>query len=358
MSLLFHLSVVVLSFLALTRLCDGHFIPSLDRIARRYKISHDAAGATLMAVGSSSAELFIAIIALMMPGDHADLGIGTIVGSAIFNILAIVGAAALARNIHLSWHKSIRDLGFYALAIILLFVSFRDGVINIPEALSFLVLYVLYVFAVINWKKFAEKYLKSFEKDIDIPEEISEKVKEAQNFFVRIYERVVDFVFPKKHYVLVFFFSIIAIALLSWILVESAVAISEILQVPEIIIGLTILAVGSSVPDLISSIIVSKQGRGEMAISNAIGSNVFDILFGLGFPWILYMLINGKDVHVNNQGLEISVGLLFASIFVVIGMAAARKWHLGKWSGLILIALYIAYLTWVVVSNLTAPTIL
>ncbi len=350
MNLLIHLSIVVLCFVALTRICDGHFIPALDRIARRYKMSNDAAGATLMAVGSSAAELFIAIIALIKPGHHADLGIGTIVGSAIFNILAIVGAAAIVREIHLSWHKTLRDLGFYALSIALLFASFGDGVITIFEALAFIGLYIAYVVTVIYWKKIERKYLK---QEKSLKEQVIEDFEEMRNEFFQMADRVLDYFFPKKNYFLSFLISISAIALLSWMLVESAVKISEILQVPEIIIGLTILAVGSSVPDLISSIIVSKQNRGEMAISNAIGSNVFDILFGLGFPWLLFMLLKSEEVLVNNAELEISVILLFASIFVLLGMGILRRWKFGKISGALLIALYCGYLGWIVISTLT-----
>ena len=78
---------MLISFYLLARVCDEYFVESLDKIAKKLKMSSDAAGATLMAVGSSAPELFVAAIALLKPGDHAALGMGTIVGSALFNIL-------------------------------------------------------------------------------------------------------------------------------------------------------------------------------------------------------------------------------------------------------------------------------
>ena len=118
-----------------------------------------------------------------------------------------------------------------------------------------------------------------------------------------------------------------------------------ILHVPAVIIGLTVLAAGTSIPDLISSLIVARQGRGGMAISNAIGSNIFDILIGLGLPWLV-VTIGGKIIPVATENLSSSIILLFATVAAVLGFLIARKWHLNKFSGLSLISIYIAYLLW------------
>ena len=95
--------VLLLSFYLIAKVCDEYFIESLDQIAKKLKMSHDIAGATLMAIGSSAPELCIAVIALVKPGNHEAIGMGTIVGSAIFNILVIIGASAVVRNTILKW---------------------------------------------------------------------------------------------------------------------------------------------------------------------------------------------------------------------------------------------------------------
>ena len=86
MALILYTLALLVSFYLLAQVCDEYFIKSLDQIAKRFKMSPEAAGATLMAVGSSAPELFVAIIALVRPGGHEAIGMGTIVGSALFLI--------------------------------------------------------------------------------------------------------------------------------------------------------------------------------------------------------------------------------------------------------------------------------
>ena len=114
----------------------------------------DVAGATLLAMGSSAPELFASTIAIFgLAGASADVGSGTIVGSAIFNILIIIGVSALFKSVILQWKPVIRDLSFYVLTILLLLFAFRDGTITLIEAIMFVGLYAIYIYATINWKK-------------------------------------------------------------------------------------------------------------------------------------------------------------------------------------------------------------
>ncbi len=327
--------VLLLSFYLIAKVCDEYFIESLDQIAHRFKMSHDIAGATLMAIGSSAPELCIAIIALIKPGNHEAIGMGTIVGSAIFNILVIIGASAVVRNTVLKWQPVLRDTMFYTISILLLLLVFRDETIDILEASIFVAIYIIYLVALSQWNKFVK--IKEDQKTLEKVEEIFEKKK---NF-------ILEKVFPSsKKYYLTFIISILIIAGLSWVLVESAIKMSAILGIPEAIVALTVLAIGTSVPDTISSVIVAKQGRGGMAISNAIGSNIFDILVGLGVPWLIFLAINGGTIPVSTENLYGSVVLLFATVFVIFFLFILRKWRIGNKSGYFLIILYIAYLVW------------
>ena len=97
MFLILHIAILILCFYLLAVVCDRYFISSLDKIALKLKMNSDMAGATLMAVGSSTPELFVALIALFKPGNEA-MGAGTIVGSAMFNILVIIGASAMVKK--------------------------------------------------------------------------------------------------------------------------------------------------------------------------------------------------------------------------------------------------------------------
>ena len=347
MALILFIFALIISFYLLARVCDEYFIGSLDKISKKLKLSSDAAGATLMAIGSSAPELFVAILALIKPGNHAAIGIGTIVGSALFNILVIVGAAAIVRKAVLSWQPVIRDTLFYSISIIILLLVFRDGQIVLHEAIIFLIIYIIYIIAVINWKKLFPY------KNNDIIHKVENKIKESKDSrlkkFTRPLDIILDKIFPSsKHYYSVFVISIAVIAGLSWILVESAIGISHILGIPEVIIALTILAAGTSIPDLISSVIVAKQGRGGMAISNAIGSNIFDILICLGLPWVLILSLSKSSIPVSTANIFSSVILLFATVFVIFFLLLISRWKIGKKAGYFLIGLYVAYVLWAI----------
>jgi Ca2+/Na+ antiporter len=137
--------------------------------------------------------------------------------------------------------------------------------------------------------------------------------------------------------------SVLFIAGLSWALVELAVFVSAAMNIPESIIALTVLAVGTSVPDLFSSLIVARQGRGDMAVSNAIGSNIFDILVGLGLPLGIFILLYGGTVESGGD-ITRSAVILFGSVVLLLLLLIFSKWKLGKLSGGILIGIYILYI--------------
>jgi K+-dependent Na+/Ca+ exchanger-like protein len=342
--------VLLLSFYLLAVVCDRYFVNSLDAISEKLKINSDVAGATLMAVGSSAPELFVSLIALFKPGNES-LGAGTIVGSALFNILVIIGASAMVKKAFIAWQPVIRDTLFYSLSIIILIFSFKDGVITMTEAGIFLLLYVVYVLAVFKWKKILpyKEETKDIIEDLEESLEKEEKKKTLLGKILGFIELGLDKLFPSaKHYWWVFFISIMVIAGLSWTLVESAIIIANFLHIPAVIVGLTVLAAGTSIPDLMSSVIVAKQGRGGMAISNSIGSNIFDILVGLGLPWMLILAFTGNTIHVATENLNSSIILLFATVLAILFLLLFKKWKIGRMSGLALIGLYAAYLVWAI----------
>lgn len=338
MSILISITLLLLSFFLLALIVDEFFVKSLDKFSERLNISSEVAGATLMAVGSSAPELFTSLIAVFRVGSESDIGAGTIVGSAIFNILVIIGASAMFRKAVLTWQPVMRDLLFYCAAIILLLISFWDGKITMPESLAFVGLYMIYVFCVTQWSKW-------FKYKVDDPVEIAEEESE-RNKILQLFIKPIDFFVPDpvKHYVSSFVISIGLIGFLSYVMVESAVNIAHYFSVSPAVIGLTILAAGTSVPDLISSTIVAKRGRGDMAIANAVGSNIFDILFGLGVPWLLVTSLRGNTIHVGTENLLSSVFLLFATVVAVFFVLAVRKWEVGKRAGIVLILMYLAYI--------------
>jgi hypothetical protein len=119
-AVIIHFCLSIYLFAALAIVCDDYFVPALERVSEELQLSEDVAGATFMAAGSSAPELFTSVIGVFIA--KSDIGIGTIVGSAVFNILIIIGACGLfvKEDIHLSWWPLFRDSSFYLVTIITL----------------------------------------------------------------------------------------------------------------------------------------------------------------------------------------------------------------------------------------------
>ncbi|XP_056295466.1 sodium/potassium/calcium exchanger 3-like [Pseudoliparis swirei] len=165
---------------------------------------------------------------------------------------------------------------------------------------------------------------------------------------VLLYFTIPDCNLPQweRWYLLTFLSSTLWIALYSYVMVWMVTVISYTLGIPEVIMGITFLAAGTSVPDCMASLIVARQGMGDMAVSNSIGSNIFDVLLGLGFPWALRTLIvsNGSVVTINSKGLIYSVVLLLASVILTVLCVHLNCWKLDRRLGLCLILFYAIFL--------------
>ncbi|XP_029310840.1 sodium/potassium/calcium exchanger 2 isoform X2 [Cottoperca gobio] len=149
----------------------------------------------------------------------------------------------------------------------------------------------------------------------------------------------------KKFFPLTFVGAICWIAGFSYLMVWWAHQVGETIGITEEIMGLTILAAGTSIPDLITSVIVARKGLGDMAVSSSVGSNIFDITVGLPFPWLMWSFFSGmKPVQVSSNGLFCAIVLLFIMLLFVIISIAACKWRLSKLLGFIMFMLYFVFL--------------
>ncbi|KAM8984964.1 sodium/potassium/calcium exchanger 2 isoform 2-T2 [Ara ararauna] len=149
----------------------------------------------------------------------------------------------------------------------------------------------------------------------------------------------------RKFFPITFFGSISWIAFFSYLMVWWAHQVGETIGISEEIMGLTILAAGTSIPDLITSVIVARKGLGDMAVSSSVGSNIFDITVGLPLPWLLYAVINSfAPVTVSSNGLFCAIVLLFIMLLFVILSIAFCKWRMNKILGFLMFGLYFVFL--------------
>mmetsp|Transcript_68234 Transcript_68234/g.163735 ORF Transcript_68234/g.163735 Transcript_68234/m.163735 type:complete len:754 (+) Transcript_68234:203-2464(+) len=148
----------------------------------------------------------------------------------------------------------------------------------------------------------------------------------------------------RKFFVLTFISSIAWIALFTSIMISFATTIAETCQMPEEIIGLTVLAVGTSVPDLLTSVIVALQGHGDMAVSSSIGSNIFDVTVGLPLPWLLYSAVHsGQPVEVHNDGLAVMILLLVVMLAFTVMTIMINRWIMTRAMGVSMLFSYVLF---------------
>lgn len=364
MTIIGAIAVLILCFYVLTKVVDEYFLKSLDNIAHALKLTPSVAGATLMAVGTSAPELSTAMFALFAkdiypliglesPQDSiAALGIGNVVGSAIFQILVVIGFTAIVKTSYLNWKPVIRDGVFYAITIVQLIIIIQDKAITAIESGSLLITYLIYIIILIWWSRNVKDEIdepdpiEMIEKDIE-----ERRKKKGEKTVLQAITSPIDFPLSfipdaeknKRATVPVFIISLVIIALASFLLVVAAEELAVQMGIPSVIIALTILAGGSSIPELVSSAIVSKQGRGDMAISNAVGSNIFDILISLGLPVFIYTLINGDLTKLGGENVSSSIWLLFVTLIAVLALLISQKFKIGKAFGFFLIGTYVIY---------------
>ncbi|XP_027758431.1 sodium/potassium/calcium exchanger 4 [Empidonax traillii] len=460
--ILLHIIAALYMFYALAIVCDDFFVPSLEKICEKLHLSEDVAGATFMAAGSSTPELFASVIGVFIT--HGDVGVGTIVGSAVFNILCIVGVCGLfaGQVVCLTQWAVFRDSVYYTISVIILIVFIYDEKIEWWESLVLIIMYLFYIL-IMKYNVRMQNFFTLRSKNVGNGDTVNEledvkgtqqygknsvmmvdeiicssppkyrfpeaglrimitnkfgprtRMRMASRLIINERQRLIQsangsskalqnrrqdniengnipvgnqeeeneqdtltpFSVPagkvnklkwlltwplifllfvtipncskprwEKWFMLTFILSTFWIALFSYFMVWMVTVIGYTLGIPDVIMGITFLAAGTSVPDCMASLIVARQGLGDMAVSNTVGSNVFDILVGLGVPWGLQtMAIDyGSTVRINSKGLVYSVGLLLGSVALTVFGIHANKWKLDRKLGIYVLFLYAVFL--------------
>merc|ERR1712072_960858 len=154
-----------------------------------------------------------------------------------------------------------------------------------------------------------------------------------------------------------FFISLIHITWVSYFMVEFMLKIGCLWGIPDVVMGLTFLAMGTSIPDALGSVSVAADGEGDMAVSNAVGSNVFDICIGLGLPWFIKFLIdidktcNYIVVFEADKEVVPTIIILLMIIVTLFTVFVVGKWTLYPWTGYVLFAAYFLYVIWTFINT-------
>lgn len=281
-------------------------------VATKMKIPPLVIGLTLVAFGTSAPELVVSIGASL--NGHGDVSIGNVVGSNICNIALILGVCAMITPLNVNPKLFKLDVPLMLLSSIVLgvFCYFTGGV-NRWESLVFLTGIILYT----SWSLFASK------RDGEQPQETDENAGGDMRLPLALLLAIAGL------------FCLICGGKL---LVNSAVSIAKVFDVPEAVIGLTVVAIGTSMPELATSIVAALKGEKDIAIGNVVGSNIFNILAILGVA-PLFAPIYAPGISWVDMGLMIFVSLILYPIMKT-GSVISRK------EGVFLFLLYTVYTVW------------
>ena len=283
-------------------------------LAQRMMIPQMVIGLTIVACGTSMPEFFVSLTSAIH--GSADMAIGNVVGSNIFNTLFIVGVAAVVAPMIIARSTVRKDIPVAFMSSILLGVMCLDGVISRIDAAIMFVCFLLFMAYTIRSARKGE---------VEVSEEEQKGYGTGKSVFLIIY----------------------GLALLivgSNIFVDAATFVARTFGVSDAVIGLTIVACGTSMPELATSVVAAKNGQSALAIGNVLGSNVFNILMVLGLTGLISPLqINGIT--------NIDLILQFAAVALV-WLFSYTKFKVERWEGVLLSLVFLTYLTWLVVNAL------
>ena len=304
--------LLLVGFLLLIKGADS-FVDGASSIANHLRIPAIVVGLTIVAFGTSAPEAAVSITAGLNGSN--DIALGNVIGSNIFNLLVVIGCVALMKKIEVKESMIKAEYPFMIFAGVLMTIfCLSDLMITRIEGMilfTFIVLFVAYT--------------------------VTQAIKGRKNIEVEE---------PKYSVMISIIRSIFGLAMIilggQWV-VNSASSIALSMGLSEALVGLTIVSIGTSLPELVTSIVATRKGQSDIAIGNVVGSNIFNILFILGASSLVKPIGAASALFT-----DLSVMLI---AFVICFLIAKFKKAYDKKDGIFLIALFIAYMAYIIIRN-------
>lgn len=300
-------------------------VDGASAVAKRFNISDLVIGLTIVSFGTSAPELFVNVYASYV--GNTDITIGNILGSNIANILLILGVSSIIFPLAVQKNTTWKEIPFSLLAALMVGVMAADrlldnnlnAAITRSEGFSLLAFFVIFMYYVFESSK--REQMENLENTTD--------------------ENEVEHMSLIKSVILI----LIGLTGLSlggkWI-VDGAVSIATSLGVSQSLIGLTIVAIGTSLPELATSAIAAYKKNADIAVGNVVGSNIFNVFWILG----LSSIMNNIPFQEKNFA---DIGMtIFASFLLFVFMFIGKKHMLQRWQGIFFLFLYVAYIIYLV----------
>lgn len=276
-------------------------------IASRFGVSQMVIGLTIVAMGTSMPELCVSMVSALK--GTPDLAVGNVVGSNTLNTLLIVGCSALVAPIMVKRSSVRRDIPFAVLASLLMLIFCLDGGIDRLDAALLFILFAVFMFVTVKYSK--------------------DEGTEAKTTAA-----------PLGKATLLLVVGLVCLILGSNLFVDNASFIASTLGVSDAVIGLTIVAGGTSLPELATSMVSAKKGNSDIAIGNVIGSNVFNILMIIGVTGLV------KPMHI--KGITSLDLIVMLASMLLLWFFCRTTYKVKRWEGAVLAISYITYLAWLI----------
>jgi len=314
--------LLIVGFALLIKGAD-YLVEGASSLAKRYKISDLVIGLTIVAFGTSAPELIVNIVSSLQ-GD-SEIAIGNIIGSNIANIFLILGISAVIFPLTVAKGTTYKEIPFSLLAALLVFFVVNDALIDGQQLsvitridgfvlLSFFVIYMYYVFGIAQKRDVAE-------------ETAALKIRPIWMSIIMLLGGLTALTIGGK-----------------WV-VDSAVSIATALGVSQSLIGLTIVAIGTSLPELATSAVAAYKKKCDIAVGNIVGSNIFNVFWILGLSGVINPLPfqprSNPDIFM----------AIFASFMLFVFMFIGTKHRLDRWQGVLFILIYIIYIIYLVIQG-------
>lgn len=306
---------IIIGFALLIKGAD-FLVDGASNVAKKFHIPEIIIGLTIVSMGTSMPELFVSATSAL--NGSADMAIGNIVGSNICNLLLILGLSAFIKPVIFQRETRLIEIPI-CLIVTIIFTIFcnTDGTISKVEGIILIVLFLLFIIYTIIMSKKGNKF--------DGTEESNE---------LKVQDKPISI----TKNILFIIIGIIGLKIGGDLTVDNATNIARMFNVSEKIIGLTILAVGTSLPELVTSVTAAIKGNSDIAIGNIVGSNIFNILFIIGVSALITPLAYNFTYNIQ------MVILIAATIILALFPAIPPKNEMSRMNGLIYFILYLVYL--------------
>ncbi|MBT4071942.1 MAG: calcium/sodium antiporter [Candidatus Magasanikbacteria bacterium] len=295
-----------------------YLVRGSSSMARKMGLSTIVIGLTVVAFGTSAPEFVVNLMSAAK--GSTDLAIGNIVGSNLANILLILGIGATIKTLKVKEGTTFKEIPFALLAIATLAVMgndvfFEGGGTNVVGRIDGIIL--LAFFVIFMYYTFGMSKVEGEREGVDV--------------------------YPWSRSIGMFIVGIVGLTLGGTLIVNNAIELASLAGLSEALIGLTIVAIGTSLPELATTVVAIRKGHTDLAIGNAIGSNIFNVFWVLGVSAVVRPL--PFDVHGN-----IDVLFTTAATFVLfITMFIHKKHTIQRWQGIAFICTYVAYITYAII---------